>query len=197
MCRKRSEVKALAVTVKWLHQTAQEVLHEACASPENWMALLAAIAPFYKYDFESALLIAAQRPQATACATMQAWNRHGLWVRKGSRAIFTLHPNDPYAVRRVFDIADINAKAERLPKLWSLRSGDLPLALAALRQAWSLEEETSGSLQIYAAVMEAAMDSIADYRNDFLDARAAGMLSGMDENDAEALFHTLCINSAF
>ena len=187
----------MAVTVKWLHQTAQEVLHEACASPENWMALLAAIAPFYKYDFESALLIAAQRPQATACATMQAWNRHGLWVRKGSRAIFTLHPNDPYAVRRVFDIADINAKAERLPKLWSLRSGDLPLALTALRQAWSLEEETSGSLQIYAAVMEAAMDSIADYRNDFLDARAAGMLSGMDENDAEALFHTLCINSAF
>ena len=85
----------MAVTVKWLHQTAQEVLHEACASPENWMALLAAIAPFYKYDFESALLIAAQRPQATACATMQAWNRHGLWVRKGSRAIFTLHPNDP------------------------------------------------------------------------------------------------------
>ena len=183
----------MAVTVKWLHQTAQEALQEACALPENWTELLAAIAPFYKYDFESALLIAAQRPQATACATMRAWNRHGLWVRKGSRAIFTLHPGDPYAVRRVFDIADINAEAERLPKLWTLRPEDMGVALAALRQAWSLEEETDGSLQIYAAVMEAAMDSIADYRNDFQDARA----SGMDADEAEALFHTLCVNSAF
>ena len=183
----------MAVTVKWLHQTAQEALQEACASPENWTELLAAIAPFYKYDFESALLIAAQRPQATACATMRAWNRHGLWVRKGSRAIFTLHPGDPYVVRRVFDIADINAEAERLPKLWTLQPEDMGVALAALRQAWSLEEETDGSLQIYAAVMEAAMDSIADYRNDFQDARA----SGMDADEAEALFHTLCVNSAF
>ena len=33
----------MAVTVKWLHQTAQEALQEACASPENWTALLAAV----------------------------------------------------------------------------------------------------------------------------------------------------------
>jgi len=64
----------MAVSANQLHQMAQDVLQSACTAPENWMELLRAVAPFYKYDFHSALLIATQRPDAIACATMRQWN---------------------------------------------------------------------------------------------------------------------------
>ena len=89
----------MAVRSFELRGMAQELLRDACAVPENWMELLRSVAPFYKYDFESALVIAAQRPDATACATMRQWNRHGLWIRQGSRAIYALDPQNPYHVQ--------------------------------------------------------------------------------------------------
>ena len=104
----------MAVSAYQLHQMVQETLQNACAAPENWMELLITVAPFYKYDFSSALQITAQRPDATACATMRQWNRHNLWIRRGSRAIYTVDPQRPYYVQRVFDISDVNASPDQL-----------------------------------------------------------------------------------
>ena len=86
----------MAVKAAQLHESAMVALHEATQTPENWMELLRSVAPFYKYSFENALLISSQRPDAVACATMQQWNRHNLWIRKGSKAIHAIDPNNPY-----------------------------------------------------------------------------------------------------
>ena len=94
----------MAVKAAQLHESAMVALYETTQTPENWMELLRSVAPFYKYSFENALLISSQRPDAVACATMQQWNRHNLWIRKGSKAIHAIDPNNPYQTLRVFDI---------------------------------------------------------------------------------------------
>ena len=44
-------------------------------TPETWMRFLDSAAWFYKYSFADQVLIAAQRPDATACAELELWNR--------------------------------------------------------------------------------------------------------------------------
>ena len=188
----------MAVQVSQLHQIARKTLHEACRTQENWVELLKAVAPFYKYDFEDALLISAQRPSATACATMRQWNGRNLWIRKGSKAIYTLDPNNPYAVQRVFDISDINAPPERLPPIWSLSEDMREIAFSALRTRWQTEDMPGEyDAQLYAAILEVAAEQIGDYRNDFEDARPESFMAGLDADAAEELFQTLTVNSAF
>ena len=154
------------------------------------------VAPFYKYNFENALLISSQRPDATACATMVQWNRRNLWIRKGSRAIFALDSNNPYAVQRVFDISDINAPPERLPPIWTLSETVMPETFARLRDAWGNQDYPGDySLQLYEGVLEATAEGIDG--NDFEAARSESFMAGLDEDAAEGIFQALVVNSAF
>ncbi|MDO4549595.1 MAG: ArdC-like ssDNA-binding domain-containing protein, partial [Clostridia bacterium] len=156
----------MAVQASQLHDAARRALNEACKTPESWMTLLESVAPFYKYDFENALLISSQRPDATACATMRIWNKLNLWIRKGSKAIYSLDPNNPYAVQRVFDISDINARPDKLPLVRTLREGAREYAFAAMRERWNLDDMPGEyAMQLYTAITEAASEQIADYRN--------------------------------
>ena len=54
---------------------------------EAYMAFLTTAAHNFKYNFRDQLLIYAQKPEATACAEIDFWNRHGHYVNKG-------HPRD-------------------------------------------------------------------------------------------------------
>lgn len=60
-------------------QTAQRITR----SGEDYMAFLTTAANNFKYSFQDQLLIFAQKPEATACAEIKFWNRHGRWVNKG------------------------------------------------------------------------------------------------------------------
>lgn len=55
-----------------LQQTQEMLLksqEELTESRENWEKFLSHACRFYKYDFTSQLLIYAQKPEASACAT--------------------------------------------------------------------------------------------------------------------------------
>ncbi len=188
----------MAVKAAQLHESAMVALHEATQTPENWMELLRSVAPFYKYSFENALLISSQRPDAVACATMQQWNRHNLWIRKGSKAIHAIDPNNPYQTLRVFDISDINARPNRLPQIWQLREDQRSVLEDALTSRWGIEADASDpSLTLYSAIMEATAEIAGGYQNDFQDARVDGPMADMDEQLAESTFANLACNSAY
>ena len=53
--------------------TAQEITRGG----EAYMACLTTAARNFKYNFRDQLLIYAQKPDATACAEIDFWNRHG------------------------------------------------------------------------------------------------------------------------
>ena len=48
---------------------------------ESWMNYLDVAARLYRYSFKDTLLIHAQRPDATACAELEVWNKKmNRWV---------------------------------------------------------------------------------------------------------------------
>lgn len=66
-------------------------------STENWKAFLVAAARLYKYQYHEQLMIFAQRPDATACADYETWNkRMGRYVRRGSTGIALLDDSGNY-----------------------------------------------------------------------------------------------------
>ena len=54
-----------------LKDTAKEVVR----NEEHWKQFLDSVCGQYKYVFEDQLLIYAQRPDTTACASMELWNQ--------------------------------------------------------------------------------------------------------------------------
>jgi len=63
------------------------------SSEPEWRAWLDMQAKLYKYSFFNCVLIAIQRPGATACAGFQQWRtRHNRSVRAGEKAIWILAP---------------------------------------------------------------------------------------------------------
>ena len=58
------------------------------SSPRDWMNYLDTAARLYRYPFMDQLLIHAQRPQATACASLELWNQKMFrWVNRGAKGI--------------------------------------------------------------------------------------------------------------
>lgn len=54
----------------------------------EWIKFLATAARLYKYPFNEQMLIYAQRPDATACASLETWNeKMNCWVNRGAKGI--------------------------------------------------------------------------------------------------------------
>mgnify|MGYP000408728792 FL=1 len=55
-----------------MEQLTEEVAKDVAASPQEWMRFLNTSSRLYKYTFPEQLLIYAQRPEATAVASMES-----------------------------------------------------------------------------------------------------------------------------
>lgn len=66
-----------------IRELAQQNARYVSNSPQDWMSYLDVAARLYRYSFTDALLIHAQRPDATACAEMELWNQKmSRWVTR-------------------------------------------------------------------------------------------------------------------
>ena len=57
-----------------ISKMAEETAKEVVKNGESWKQYLDTAAQIYKYPFQEQLLIYAQRPDATACASIDIWN---------------------------------------------------------------------------------------------------------------------------
>lgn len=76
---------------------AKETAAEVVKNREEWMKYLTTAARLYKYPFRKQLLIYAQRPDATACASIELWNERINVIKKedfGARRIDTIKLSD-------------------------------------------------------------------------------------------------------
>lgn len=98
-------------------QYADETALSLTRSSQNWTAFLTTAARLYKYPYNEQLMIYAQRPDATACAEFDVWNkRMGRYIRRGSKGIMLA---DAQGARYVFDVADTGTRDKSRPfKLW-------------------------------------------------------------------------------
>ena len=103
-----------------------ETSREVARNEESWKKYLNTASRLYKYPFKDQLLIYAQRPDATACASIEIWNeKMHCWVNKGAKGIALIdEEGSPYTgLRYIFDISDVH-KARRIgrfPQLWEMR----------------------------------------------------------------------------
>src|SRR6476469_2334151 len=74
-----------------LHQQVTDQVIALVDGPA-WRAWLATAAKFRTYSFHNTLLIALQRPDATAVAGYQVWQQLGRQVNKGEKGIVLLAP---------------------------------------------------------------------------------------------------------
>ncbi len=98
----------MAARVEDVRALASLHAREVCENPDKWMSYLNSAARFYRYPFADSLLIHAQKPTATAVASLPDWNDHlGRWVKKGSVGIALFDDSGTkLRVRYVFDIRD-------------------------------------------------------------------------------------------
>ena len=88
---------------------------------ENWTDYLTTASRLYKYSFADQLMIYAQRPDATACASFDIWNnRMNRYVRRGSKGIALLDQSSSVPrLHYVFDVSDTGVRRNsRDPEVW-------------------------------------------------------------------------------
>lgn len=87
---------------------AHQLVEKATTDRQSWESFLQSAAYTSSYAYPNQLLIWNQRPDATACASIQYWNRNvGRWVRRGSHGIAILDTKSGYnRLSYIFDITD-------------------------------------------------------------------------------------------
>ena len=100
---------------------AQQTAKELTRYWENWTDYLTTASRLYKYSFADQLMIYAQRPDATACASFDIWNnRMNRYVRRGSKGIALLDQSSSVPrLHYVFDVSDTGVRRNsRDPEVW-------------------------------------------------------------------------------
>ena len=104
---------------------ARRMLEQISGNWEEWTKFLATAARVYKYPFLDQVMIYAQRPDATACADYETWNRQmGRSIRRGASGIALLNDASGHLrLRYVFDITDtVLRENSRTPWLWTVEA---------------------------------------------------------------------------
>ena len=185
-----------------IRELAQEHATLVSSSPRDWMGYMDTAARLYRYPFTDQLLIHAQHPQATACASLELWNEKMFrWVNRGARGIALLDENGHNTrLRYVFDISDTHMVAGgRSPYLWQMQEHQQEEILTHLAEAYGLEEKDTGTLSD--ALMAVAREMVADSLEEYLDGlkyAAEGMyLEDLDEVTIRSDFRQLATDSVY
>ena len=99
----------MANKLQLVSELADQTAHDITNSVNGWKNYLTTASRLYRYPFDEQLLIYAQRPDATACASMELWNsRMRRWVRPKSKGIALIRKDGggrPH-LEYVFDVSD-------------------------------------------------------------------------------------------
>ena len=186
-----------------MEQLTEEVAKDVAASPQEWMRFLNTASRLYKYTFPEQLLIYAQRPEATAVASMEIWNQKMYrWIKKGSKGIALIdNTSGPKTkLRYVFDVQD-TYKVRNLgkdPQLWNLPMEGEQLVADYLQEQLSLEDTEGGFAE---SLHQAAKESMQEWLTDALEELRLDVtgtfLEELDEQNQEVEFRELMTNSVW
>lgn len=164
-------------------QTARDITSKA----ERYTDFLVTAANNYKYSFKEQLLIHAQKPDATACAEIETWNRLGRWVNKGTRGIALLVDRDtPYKLRHVFDYSDTNSRAGRVVTLWQMRPQYEEAVKESLQDSFGEVEQTADFPHFLMEIAKNAVeDNFSDYLSNLQSVKGESFLEELDDLNLE------------
>ena len=169
---------------------AQQTAKELTRYWENWTDYLTTASRLYKYNYADQLMIYAQRPDATACASFDLWNdRMNRYVRRGSKGIALLDQSSSVPrLHYVFDVSDTGVRRNsRDPEVWQLGPDLMQPVSEMLAREYGVHHENLG--QQIADVCGKLVDSYWDNNSgDILDIVDGSLLMDYDEAGQEFQF---------
>ena len=175
-----------------------ETLTQISKNPDDWMSFLECAAMNYKYPFNDQVLIYAQRPEAVACAKIEAWNKQvGRWVNRGAKGIALLSEDNGYTnLRYVFDIGDTNSKFGKSFRLWSVpKPYEVDIIESLENKYGELEDKSSLGLAIKSVSKIIVEDNMQDYLEDLKFYRENSSLEPITDEAVQLLFQNALENS--
>ena len=174
---------------KLISALAEETAKEVVRNEENWRRYLNTASRLYKYPFKEQLLIYAQRPEATACASIEIWNeKMHCWVNKGAKGIALIDEDSFSGLKYVFDISDVH-KARRIgqfPNLWEIREEHMEAVISRLEKTYGDTDREAGFVgRIREIAGRIAEDCYKELASDMEYLKEGSFLEELDELNVE------------
>ena len=181
-----------------INEMARETLKDITSKPEEWIKFLDTASSNYKYDFNEQVLIYAQKPDATACAEIEVWNKRlKRWVTKGAKGIALISLQDGRnIIRHVFDILDTYSGINKELKLWEVKESYHNGLIETLENNFgNLVIKNNLGEAIYSATQNLVEDNLNDYLKELKEVVKYSSLKDLEENEVDGAFITLLTNS--
>ncbi len=172
-------------------QMADTAERQLTSSYKSWTQFLRTAARLYKYPYNEQIMIHAQRPDATACAEYDFWNKKmGRFVRRGSTGIALIDTSGQKPqLRYVFDVADTGEREHSRPvHLWRFRAEHEDIVAATLERSYDVSVSDGIVEQMESAATQLAKEYWADHKRDILHNIDDSYLDGYDEFNTEVQF---------
>ena len=174
---------------KLISALAEETAKEVVRNEESWRRYLNTASKLYKSPFKEQLLIYAQRPDATACASIEIWNeKMHCWVNKGAKGIALIDEDSFSGLKYVFDISDVH-KARRIgqfPNLWEMREEHMESVISRLEKTYGDTDREAGFVgRIREIAGRIAEDCYKELASDMEYLKEGSFLEELDELNVE------------
>ena len=179
-------------------QMADRTAEQITGSYQKWTAFLTTAARLYKYPYNEQLMIFAQRPEATACAEYDLWNKQmRRYVRRGSKGIALVDTSsDQPKLRYVFDVSDTSGgENSRRPYLWEYRQEHREVVSAALEQRFDVSGESGLADQLERVAAQIVDEYWHDNWCDIVGIVDGSFLEDYDEFNIGAAFRNAAVVS--
>ena len=172
-------------------QLAAQTTREISADGETWRSFLQTASTLYKYGFYDQMMIYAQRPDATACASFELWtNTMRRYVRRGAKGIALLDmTGDVPRYHYVFDAADTGMRKDsRSPFVWTVNEENSAVIGTMLEKEYEVSANRGLAGQLEEIAMQKAMDYWQEHQDELRDIVDGSLLMGYDELNLELAF---------
>ena len=172
-------------------QLAAQTAHEIAADGETWRSFLQTASTLYKYSFYDQMMIYAQRPDATACASFELWtNTMRRYVRHGAKGIALLDmTGDVPRYHYVFDAADTGMRKDsRSPFVWAVNEENSAVIGTMLEKEYEVSANRGLAGQLEEIAMQKAMDYWQEHQDELRDIVDGSLLMEYDELNLELAF---------
>lgn len=183
----------MASNIQTIFELSEDTIR-SLSNANEWRNFLKTASWQYKYPFQDQVLIYAQRPDATACARIDVWNRQmHRWINRGSKGIALLRENGGrYGLEYVFDVSDTHNQYNRDVRLWKFNFQHTDEIIETLESTFG---ELKSKTSIYDAITSAAHNAVQDNKPDYLHelkyVARDSFLRGLDDVNLDHEFTTV------
>ena len=181
----------MASKLDFYSQLADHTAKQITGSFGEWTSFLETAGRLYKYPFHEQLMIFAQKPDATACADYDLWNKQmRRYVRRGTTGIALIDTSgDNPRLKYVFDVADTGGRENsRRPYLWEYHEEHFDRVSAALEQRFDVSGRNGLADQLEQIASRLVTEYWNDNSRDILGILADSFLEEYDDYNVSVAF---------